>query len=96
MDVEVEDRLPDPGAVVDDGAEVAEAGLKQRATSRARFRMLAVTALVGVVFLATVSPYLHTSKERFGRWFYNVNTSIYMWADSWDEVKQIMSGTKNS
>ncbi len=54
-------------------------------------RTLAASLLVASLFLLTVSPYLHTSKQRFGRWFYNVNTSIYMWADSWQEVNQVMS-----
>ncbi|MBW1885348.1 MAG: hypothetical protein JRJ58_17575, partial [Deltaproteobacteria bacterium] len=63
------------------------------AAGRARLRTVAAALLVGMVFLLTVSPYLHTSKQRFGRWFYNVNTSIYMWADSWDEVNQVMTGS---
>lgn len=66
---------------------------KSGAVGRARLRTIAAAVLVGLVFLLTVSPYLHTSKQRFGRWFYNVNTTIYMWADSWDEVKQVMSGS---
>lgn len=68
-------------------------GLAAAAAGNSRFRAIAVTAMVVVVFLATISPYIHTSKERFGRWFYNVNTSVYMWADSWDEVKQLMRDT---
>jgi hypothetical protein len=66
---------------------------KEHTRGSSRLRTLAVMALVAISFLVTVSPYIHTSKERFGHWFYNVNTSIYMWADSWEEVKQVMSGT---
>lgn len=45
-----------------------------------------VTALLGC-FLLVVFPYIRTSKERFGRYFYNVNSTFYMWYDSWfDEV----------
>lgn len=62
-------------------------------TRSSRPRAIAVTALVGIVFLATVFPYISTSKERFGRWFYNVNTTFYMWADSWPEVKRVMVDT---
>ncbi len=53
----------------------------------------AAVVLVAVVFLVTVFPYIQTSKERFGHWFYNVNTTLYMWADSWDEVQRVMTGT---
>lgn len=70
-------------------AGVAKAG----AASGAKLRTIAAAVLVGLVFLLTVSPYIHTSKQHFGHWFYNVNTTIYMWAESWDEVKQVMRGT---
>lgn len=43
-------------------------------------------AAVVVFFLGVTSPYLITSKEVFGRYFYNVNSTFYMWYDSWDEV----------
>ncbi len=56
-------------------------------------RPLAGALILVVLFLATVYPYIKTSHERFGQWFYNVNTTFYMWADSWDEVKRVMSGT---
>lgn len=56
-------------------------------------RTVAGAGLIVVLFLATVYPYIKTSHERFGQWFYNVNTTFYMWADSWDEVKRVMSGT---
>jgi hypothetical protein len=39
-------------------------------------------------FLVVVFPYIRTSKERFGLYFYNVNSTFYMWYDSWDEAKQ--------
>jgi len=42
-------------------------------------------------FLVVVFPYIRTSKERFGRYFYNVNSTFYMWYDSWDEAER---GTK--
>lgn len=40
-----------------------------------------------VVFLIVLFPYIQTSKARFGHYFYNVNSTFYMWYDSWDEVK---------
>ncbi len=39
-------------------------------------------------FLVVVLPYIRTSKARFGRYFYNVNSTFYMWYDSWAEVIQ--------
>lgn len=42
-------------------------------------------------FFLVVSPYIKTSKERFGHYFYNVNSTFYIWYDSWNEVEQ---GTK--
>lgn len=44
--------------------------------------------LVGVCFLLTVYPYISTSKRVFGHYFYNVNSTFYMWYDSWEEAKQ--------
>ncbi len=39
-------------------------------------------------FFIIVFPYLQTSKERFGQYFYNVNSTFYMWYDSWEQCKQ--------
>ena len=39
------------------------------------------------VFLVLLSPYLLESKAKFGSYFYNVNTSIYMWYDTWADAK---------
>lgn len=41
-----------------------------------------------LVFLAVVFPYIRTSKAHFGQYFYNVNSTFYIWYDSWEEVKQ--------
>ena len=49
-----------------------------------------VVLTVGL-FLLTVSPYIITSKQIFGHYFYNVNSTFYMWYDSWGEATQ---GTK--
>ena len=40
-----------------------------------------------LVFLLLLSPYLLESKANFGSYFYNVNTTFYLWYDSWDEAK---------
>lgn len=44
---------------------------------------LALLSFLGVVF-----PYIRNSKKMFGSYFYNVNSTFYMWYDSWEEVKQ--------
>jgi hypothetical protein len=47
-----------------------------------------VIPLIGMFFLATVFPYILTSKRVYGHYFYNVNSTFYMWYDSWKEAKQ--------
>jgi hypothetical protein len=51
--------------------------------------------LSGVLLLATfllvISPYITNSKLVFGQYFYNVNTTFYIWYDSWAEIE---TGTK--
>ncbi|MBN2412342.1 hypothetical protein JXQ31_11675 [candidate division KSB1 bacterium] len=48
-------------------------------------------ALVVITFLIVVYPYISTSKRIFGKYFYNVNSTFYMWYDSREEMK---SGTR--
>ncbi|MDB5335479.1 MAG: hypothetical protein JWN70_1098 [Planctomycetaceae bacterium] len=48
---------------------------------------LGCASLVLGCFLLVVFPYIRTSHERFGHYFYNVNSTFYVWYDSWDEVK---------
>ncbi|WP_190798349.1 hypothetical protein [Leptolyngbya sp. FACHB-541] len=45
-------------------------------------------ALVIFCFLLTVYPYISTSQRVFGHYFYNVNSTFYIWYDSWNEAKQ--------
>ena len=33
-----------------------------------------------------LSPYLRTNKTVFGRYFYNVNTTFYVWYDDWPQA----------
>jgi hypothetical protein len=37
-------------------------------------------------FILTVSPYIWTSRQQYGQFFYNVNSAHYMWCDSWPEA----------
>jgi hypothetical protein len=41
-----------------------------------------------VAFLLLILPYIHTSKERYGSYFYNVNSTFYIWYDSWHEASE--------
>jgi hypothetical protein len=43
---------------------------------------------VAIMFLATVSHYILNSKRVYGSYFYNVNSTFYMWYDSWEEAKK--------
>jgi hypothetical protein len=45
-----------------------------------------VPAVVVVIFLALLSPYLLNSKQAFGSYFYNVNTTFYAWYDNWAQA----------
>jgi hypothetical protein len=46
----------------------------------------AALILVCIAFLLVLSPYLRTSKTVFGRYFYNVNTTFYVWYDDWPQA----------
>ena len=59
---------------------------KNRATLRP-LKRLAVTVIVGLAFLAAVFPYISKSKEIYGRYFYNVNSTFYIWCDSWEDAE---------
>lgn len=48
---------------------------------------LACVGLMLVMFLAVIWPYIHTAKKTFGHYFYNVNTTFYVWYDSWEEAE---------
>ncbi len=48
-------------------------------------------AVTLITFLAVIFPYVQTSKQVFGQYFYNVNSTFYVWYDSWEEVSE---GTK--
>ncbi len=62
-----------PDAMASDGT----AAVSQLAT---------LLATIGA-FLVVVAPYLVANVRTFGRPFYNVNTTFYLWYDSWEEVK---------
>jgi hypothetical protein len=58
---------------------------------QAAWRIAAAAVFLGC-FLAVLSPYISTSKRVFGRYFYNVNTTFYVWYDNWG---QAIKGTRS-
>ena len=40
-----------------------------------------------LVYFALMFPYMKESKEVYGSYFYNVNTTFYIWYESWAEAK---------
>jgi len=62
---------------------------------QSRFIWRIVTlALTLVCFLATLWPYIQTSKRVFSQYFYNVNSTFYIWYDNWKDVDNPKTGTK--
>jgi hypothetical protein len=58
-------------------------------SSESIWHQIILLALVLATFLVVVFPYIKTSKRVFGHYFYNVNSSFYMWCDSWPEAKRL-------
>jgi len=65
--------------------------LRKRRFNKASFRQKSgplISALFLVVFfIATIFPYILTSKKLYGRYFYNVNSTFAIWHDNWGQVK---------
>lgn len=66
-------------------------GLRSNTATAAenRWRRPFLLALVLTTFLVGILPYITTSKQIFGQYFYNVNSTFYIWCDSWEEVKTL-------
>ena len=47
-----------------------------------------VPVVFAVAFLAVLAPYLLNSKRVFGHYFYNVNSTFYVWYDDWPAASQ--------
>ncbi len=61
--------------------------LFNRNLDREQVRQILVHALTPlVVFMGLLFPYFQESKEKYGTYFYNINSSRLMWYDSWDEA----------
>ena len=57
----------------------------QGARHAAAWRLLAGAA-IAAAFLLVLWPYLSTSKRVFGHYFYNVNSTFYVWYDDWGDA----------
>ena len=72
-------------------ARSRRAGTAERLAARRRFAWRLISGLaVGACFLAVVSPYILTSKRVFGQYFFNANTTYYMWYDDGGEARGII------
>ena len=49
-------------------------------------KSLVAPALLSAAFLTVLSPYLAHNKLVFGQYFYNVNTTFYIWYNDWPEA----------
>lgn len=54
--------------------------------SAVRFGLLLLSL---VSFLAVIYPYIRIANQKFGNYFYNVNTSVYVWYDDFTEAKAV-------
>ncbi|MGC4084540.1 MAG: hypothetical protein QM736_21100 [Vicinamibacterales bacterium] len=61
----------------------------------ARTRLIAL-GMLGAVFLVVVSPYIVTSKRLFGEYFFNHNTTYYIWFDTGAQARAIMLSHTNA
>jgi hypothetical protein len=66
---------------------VSAASATMRGRTRAGGEIL-VPLVFTVVFLAVLLPYLLNSKRTFGHYFYNVNSTFYVWYDDWPAASQ--------
>lgn len=49
---------------------------------------LTTPLIVIFMFGLIIFPYIANSKQIYGHYFYNVNTTFYIWYDSWGEVRE--------
>jgi hypothetical protein len=57
-----------------------------QASRKERIERIISVSLVLICFLVLLSPYLFESKQTYGRYFYNVNSTFYIWYDTWAEA----------
>lgn len=52
----------------------------------ALLRQTLTAVVVSAAFVGVLWPYLSTSKRVFGHYFYNVNSTFYVWYDNWPQA----------
>jgi hypothetical protein len=79
-----------PGVLVFVVFYIADAlwSMTRKQGMKVSLRRIAIAVVVVAAFLVTVFPYIKKSKEIYGHYFYNVNSTFYFWCDSWDEAKE--------
>ncbi len=81
---------PEPSDTASQSTRQSSAALARHSEAKPA-RLFLIRAIYGAMvlatFLAILYPYLRKSNERYGRYFYNVNSTIYMWCDSAPEWK---------
>jgi glucan phosphoethanolaminetransferase (alkaline phosphatase superfamily) len=64
----------------------------EKPVERRKFRLplqsIASLLLTLLAFFAVTYPYIRIAKQRFGHYFYNVNSTFYLWYDSFEAAKQ--------
>jgi hypothetical protein len=68
-------------------AQAAFAGWVERQGLRIVGRFVGMLAVAWLAFLLPLAPYLAESKATYGSYFYNVNSTYFIWFDSWGEAK---------
>lgn len=63
------------------------AAIRQRLNLQQMIEIVSQALLPLLVFLVALFPYFIESKDRYGHYLYNVNSTFYIWYDSWGEAK---------
>ena len=63
------------------------ATIRNRLNRQRMVEIVSQALLPLLVFLVALFPYFNESKERYGHYLYNVNSTYYVWYDSWGEAK---------
>jgi hypothetical protein len=67
---------------------------KNPVTWKQNLRKALIPILLAAAFVVVAGPYLNKSKELYGSYFYNVNSTYYIWCDSWEEALAISDKAK--
>ena len=70
------------------------AGRKKSASPKQNLLKALSAILLVAVFVVVVGPYLNKSKELYGSYLHNVNSTHYIWCDSWKEAVAITEKAK--